>query len=136
MAIAKTAAITFQKDDINATTHLPYAASLAAIKVFAAAIQSLSCATIVTCSYTEEELDPGLTGTTGTEGVEVFATFQMRKPNKSGTIQYKLPAPDPNIFEVVGRAYRIKKAYGEAFATAYSTLMGETYTYVNGWMTT
>jgi hypothetical protein len=137
MAISKTASLTYTKNEQNATCHVSYAGSLNAVITFAVAIQPFSCAPITACSYTEEENDPGLTGVSGNEVIEVMAVIKMRKPTGSGTVQFNIMAPDPALFDfIAGVGYRVKKVKGQAIAAAFSTLMGQTYTFISGKMTT
>ena len=136
MAISKTASLTFNENEQVATTHLSYAASLAAVSTFAGVIQQWSVATIEAYSYTEEQNDPGLTPVSGTEAVDFQAIIKMRKPSGVGTQQIAIPAPAPAIFDFIeGAGYRVKQAIGTQIAAAYSTLMGQTYTFESGWLT-
>ena len=136
MAISKTASITFLENGQEATAHLHYAGSLNAVQTFATVIQDYSVAEISAFSYTEEQTDPNLTPAAGTEALEFQAIIKMRKPTGTGTQQISIPAPDPAIFdEISGAWYRVKQSAGNAIATAYSVLMGETYVFISGWLT-
>ncbi len=136
MALSKTASITFTENEQEATSYYPYAANLAGIATFAATIQQYSVATIAAYSYTEEQTEPNLTPPAGVEALNFQAIIKMRKPSQIGTQQITLPAPDPAIFDFIeGRGYQVKKAIGDAIATAYSTLMGQTYIFESGWLT-
>jgi hypothetical protein len=136
MAISKTASITFDEFP-EAITHLSYAGNLAAVGAFAAAIQPYSCATVQAYSYTEQENSPvGMTPAPGTNALEFQLIVKMRKPSQVGTVQISIPAPDMTIFdELDGAGYRLQKTAGDAIAAAYSTLRGETYVFMNGWLT-
>lgn len=135
MAISKTASITFEENQQQATTHVGYAASLNAIGTFAAVLQQYSVAEVIAYSYTEEQTEPNLTPADGVEALNFQAIIKMQKPT-TGTQQIAIPAPDPAIFDFIeGDGYRVKSSVGIAVATAYSTLMGATYTFLSGWLT-
>lgn len=137
MATTRTGSITFAANGQEATCHFSYSASLIALGTFAATIQSYSVAEISEYSYTETENDPNLTPATGTEALQFMAIIKMRKPaGQVGTLQISIPAPDPAIFTFIdGSGYRVNSDVGAAIAAAYSTLMGATYTFERGWLT-
>ncbi len=136
MAIAKTASITYASNEQEATSYFPFAANLAAVATFAAAIQKYSVATIAAFSYTEEQTEPGLTPPSGVEALEFQAIIKMRKPSQVGTQQIAIPCPDPAIFDTIqGAGYRVKKAVGDAIAADYSAFMGQTFVFESGWLT-
>lgn len=137
MAISRTASITFSRLEQEATCHFSYAANLAAVATFAAAIQPYSVAQIAEYSYTEAENSPATTPATGEEALNFQAIIKMRKPAVlQGTQQISIPAPDPAIFTTVpSGGYRVKTDVGQAIAAAYSVLMGATYTFLKGWLT-
>ena len=137
MATIRTGSITFVANGQEATCHFSYSASLIALGTFAAAIQPYSVAEISEYSYTETENDPIMTPATGTEALQFMAIIKMRKPTgQLGTQQISIPAPDPDIFDFIdGAGYRVKENVGVAITAAYSILMGATYTFERGWLT-
>jgi hypothetical protein len=136
MAISKTASLEFSQNGQSATSYQGYAASLAAILAFAAAIQPYTDATIASCSYTEQQNDPTLPAAAGgNEQLEFMACFQLRKTALPQTVKVMLPAPNASIYtNVEGIGYKVKKTVGDVVATAFSALMGETYIFERGWL--
>jgi hypothetical protein len=136
MAVSKTGSITFEIGGQEATSFVHYAASLAAVKAFATVLQQYTYATIKSVSYTEEELDPGLTPPSGAAAIDFQLILKFRKPSGVGTQQIAIPAPAADTYTLMeGLGYRAEKEVGETAADGYTTLMSETYVFESGWLT-
>jgi hypothetical protein len=117
----------------------PLVTSLAAIQTFADEIQTLTNAGTedVTFSQTEELNRPE--SSIPIEDTELEARISLRRtnpePDEYPYRQVHIPAPKQSMFEFIdGKGYRVKDIIGEQVATAYSTLSGKTFEFVNGWL--
>jgi hypothetical protein len=132
MAITTSASITFQQPGMNfrAKMHLPKATSLAAAKTFAEAFAEFTEASIIAVSFSQEEALEIVGG--GNDMLNRRANVSFRgEATKSKVLA--VPAPKENIFELVaGEGLKIKKVSGEALATMYSNLTGESFEFVRG----
>ena len=111
-----------------------------ALDTFMASLAALSSATLSKVSYVLTDRPTISPGTEGEYGLQYFLAVRLKSassPTKYHEIQ--IFAPIDSIMEEVqsqnGKYQkRIKQANGEAVATAYSTLSGETHTYETGWL--
>jgi hypothetical protein len=136
---AFSAMLTFSRGSARARSSIYYTPSLSALQSFAAVIQGYSDAAVerlsfVTSFYTDNQ------ETTGDNpfGLSGYADIRLvRKSKQAGSGNYRavhVLCPKTSMLEESDSHYRVKKAVGEAIATAYSTMVGETFVFDSGWV--
>jgi hypothetical protein len=133
MPISTSGTVTFEQNGRYAKMHIPHAVSLSALKTFAEAFAAWTDAAIVAVSFSQEE---EIT-TIPSSGVQVLDMMAMTtlhgEVGKTKSKNLAVPAVKQNMFENVQyEGLKVTEAKGNALATAYTALVGETFTFVKG----
>lgn len=138
MAIAKTGALSFKRGRYRTRAPIYTAVSLEAIQAFANTIQGLTDAAIYKATFvTTERVSGAENPNKGDFGLSDYANVRLRRHIQIGSGDYRevhIFAPKMNILDHIGNGYRLKKTIGDQIATAYSSMAGETFDYLEGWV--
>ena len=111
---------------------LPRAKSQAAIRAFALALAPYTEADIVEVSYSYAE-DLTIEGSGDVPLGDLGTLLLHGEIGKTRSKNLAIPAPKDNLFELIqGQGVLVKKLKGAELAELYSTLTGETFTFIRG----
>lgn len=135
MPTSYTASITFQREAHRVRTVLTRVSSPEAVQAFINAIASLTTADIPKFSFTQS-FETEITGSgLDISDVDFVCRIQMKNATTHAYAYFDLPAPAKTMFDLIEKTgYRLKASYGEAFAAAWSTLTGDSWTFEAGWI--
>jgi hypothetical protein len=114
--------------------YLTHGESLNAIEVYAVAIASYSYAAIVSVSYTEgKDIDDlPAQGTGDYADIRLIAKIFLRDNDTQKLYCAVIRAPKASMFDDTKNGLQVKKTVGDAIATKYSQLAGQTFTFEYG----
>lgn len=122
--------IEFRKDTEKALIYIPFGTSLSAAETFAAAIGDYTTASIPNVWYSEK----GTTSVAEKEGtaqsLDLYAHIFLRRSSDSKLYALKIHAP--YYTALFDDKQEVTTTAGEAIASLYSTLVGETFTFHAG----
>lgn len=134
----KSATIAYQLNYRRYLMPVAHASDLAALHTFAAKMKTVTNADTVKTAFIETERLALVAGPSNdlTSSIDYYCDVILRCGTKRRGVPY--PAPKFADFESVTERnqirYRLKQAVGKQIAQWYSTLSGETYTFVSGYL--